>query len=166
MAVTGAIADAARSVLPVTWDALAGDSRYGDGFLARKVELVKENVFGEVIPEAQEDDHPLIVQDYCGKLVALTLIPAGIDFWMNAEITVTTTGTQEVAAYVDRAATLRQLGQDLLVETRKLQPDIEEILGFHRQRATRRPLISTLDEDFLTPDPLEFPRPYARTGRS
>lgn len=163
MAVPGAIAERARGILPVTWDALSRDTqRFGDGLLEDKIDLVKEALFGTVIPATDEDDHPLRVIDYAAKMVAYELISPGIDFWMNEVIQESASGTNETHAWIDRAEKLRLLGERLGWEIRRDEPMIFGLLG--RKPALKRiPImgISTpADDVLLTPNPREFPAPY------
>ena len=166
MAVEGAIAERARAELPVAWDALSLAPQFGDALLQAKIDAVKEAVFGVVVTPGAEDAYPLMVLNYVGKLVALELITPGIDYWMSEPITVSATGTQETTAYTDRAAMLIRLREDLLKQTRLLWPDVSALVGFTRVSNAAIPLLSTMDEPFITPSPLEFPRPYNATDRS
>lgn len=166
MAVEGAIAEQTRSKLPITWDALSRDSRYGDGLLQRSVDTVKEYLFGTVIPPASEDIYPLRVIDFAAKLVAIEIIPAGIDFWMNQPSSETATGTEEVHSFVDRPEALRQQREDLLKQTRAQWAEVQSLLGRVFTSGKGVPLVSTMEEELLTPSPLEFGRPYAPTARS
>jgi hypothetical protein len=167
--VAGAIAERSRRVIPVTWDALSVDGRYGDGLLQDTVDLVKENLFGSVINPGIEDTYPLRLLDYAGKLVALELITPGIDLWMN--MPTSENASDENRTWVDRAEKLRQLRDELLAETRRLAPEMETLIaaltGFRpTRRAVTAPGLSTIDDELLTPSPQEFSRPYARTARS
>src|SRR4051812_7734572 len=102
MAVDGVIAERARAVLPVTWDALSRDSRFGDGLITTALNTVKERTLGSVITPTLEGTLPLIVIDYVAKLVALELITPGIDYWhREGPMTIATTGTNETETYVD-----------------------------------------------------------------
>ena len=166
MAVTGVIADRARAELPVTWDALSLAPQFGDALLQTKIDTVKEAVFGVVVTPGAEDTYPLIVLSYVGKLVALEIITPGIDYWMQEPTSVSASGTNEQTAYTDRANMLRLLREDLLKQTRLMWPDVSGLIGFTRTNNGPRPLLSTIDEPFITPSPLEFPRPYVETGRS
>ena len=167
MPLEGAIAERTRAILPVTWDALAGDSRFGDGLLQTAIDYSKENVTGEVVVPADEaTTYPLIVIDYIAKMAALEIIPPWIDFWMNQPVSESATGTNENHSFEARAEVLKELRKDLLEETRRRAGEIADILGFRRQRSTGVPLSSTIDDEFLTPSPQEFPRPYAVTDRS
>jgi hypothetical protein len=167
MVIEGAIAERTRAIFPVTWDALARDSRYGDGLLQTTIDTVKESVTGEVIaPEDEASTYPLIVIDYIAKVVALEMISPGIDFWMNEPVSESATGTNENHSFVDRARTLSDLREQLLEETRAKAGEIAEILGYRRARRTGVPRSNTLEDEFLTPSHQEMPRLYAPTTRS
>ena len=166
MAVEGAIAERARAELPVTWDALSLAPQFGDALLQAKIDAVKEAVFGVVVTPNAEAAYPLMVVNYVGKLVALELITPGIDYWMSEPITVSATGTQETTSYTDRAAMLLRLREDLLKQSRALWPDVSALIGFTRVSSAPIPLLSTMEEPFITPSPFEFPRPYRETDRS
>lgn len=166
MAVEGAIAERTRGILPVTWDALAGDSRYGDGLLRSTIDTIKERIFGTVGLPATESLQPLIVIDYVAKLAALELINPGIDFWMNEPVAESAEGTNENHAFVNRAEELRQLRAFLIDETRRLAPEVDPLIDFTRISNAPRPRLNTIEDEFLTPSPQEFPRPFSRTSRS
>lgn len=166
MAVVGAIADRVRGILPLTWDALSKDSRYGDGLLRETIDTVKETVTGTNVLPAAEVSYPKIVVDYLAKVVALELISPGIDFWMNQPVSETATGVSEADAFVDRADKLIAQRKELLEETRRLWPLVSDLIGYSRITSGPVPLINTLDEPFLTPSPLEFQRPFKVTTRS
>ena len=161
MAVDGVIAKRVQGVLPVTWDALTRDSRFGDDSMQQVIDTVKENVFGTVVAPAAESAYPLMAIDYAAKLIALEIIPAGIDFWMNEAMAVSATGTNENHTFTDRAATLRDLRDDLLRETRLMRADVEALLGFRRATTRGVPRMNTIDDELLTPSPQDFPRPFA-----
>jgi hypothetical protein len=161
----GAIASQVSRIIPVTWHALGNDSRYGEVPLQAAIDLVKEAVFGNVIPLASENTYPLIVQDYVAKLIAIELIPAGIDYWMNQPMTETSTGTNEMHTFTERAEKLAELRKTLLDETRRVAADVAALVGYRRP-SRNRPRNNMIDEDFITPSPLEFPRPYAASERT
>ena len=165
MPVEGAIAVAARSVLPITWDALASDhARYGDALLQGKVNLIKESLFGSVISTITEETYALRVLQFAGKLVALEIISPGIDFWMNEPVAESATGTNENHTFIDRAAALRQLQAALLAETRRLAPEVLPLIGIPVTLKRIVPTISFADAALLTPSPIDLGRPYAETG--
>jgi hypothetical protein len=152
-------------VLPLTWDALATDDRYGEGLLAMALAIAREAVLGEQPTDVEEDALPLLVVDYVAKIAVIEIIPAGIDYWMSQTIAVATSGTNETETYTDRAAMLRSLLQDLLAETRANADDIAALVGYHKPVAAR-PRLNTINDVLLTPSPQEFPRPYTQTPLS
>ena len=163
MPVEGAIAARTKGILPITWDALSKDSRYGDSLLQTVINTTKENVTGVVIaPAAESTTYSLVVIDFIAKMAAIQIIPAGIDFWMNEPVSESSSGTNENHEFVDRAAQLSLLRTELLKETRLIAEDIAGILGFRRSPA-RIPRLNTIDDPLLTPSPQEFPRPYRET---
>jgi hypothetical protein len=166
MPVVGAIAERVAGILPVTWDALERDSRYGDALLRTAIDTMKMRVFGTNVTPLAESAYPMIVVDYVAKLVAIDLCNPGIDFWMSEVTSTSATGTNEVVTWVDRANQLSQLRKDLLEETRLMKPEVDPLIGFTPVTRTPRMAINTLDEDFVTPSPFEFPRPYRVTDRT
>lgn len=163
MPLPGDIAERTRGLLPVTWDALEGDPRYGDTLLATALEIARESVLGTQPSAAEEDVMPRIVVDYVAKVAALQMIPAGIDYWMSQTLSVVTTGTNETETYTDRAAMLRDLGKDLLIETRAKADMIAGIVNYQQAGHSPRPVLNTINDVLLTPSPQEFPRPYTQT---
>lgn len=163
MPVQGDIADAARAVLPVTWDALSRDTdRFGDVLLVDTINVVLEEMLGRVLTAAEIDLLPLRAIRFLGKKVALEMIPAGIDFWMSEPVQESAEGPNEVHTFIDRASRLQQLGQQLGIEIRRDEPAILALLG--RKAAPKhlpRMGISTpADDVLLTPDPRGFPAPF------
>lgn len=152
----------------MTWDALSKDTtRFGETLLRNTIDTVKFRVTGtNLAPTSEAASYPLIVVDYLAKLVALELITPGIDFWMSEPISESATGTNENHVFTDRAEALRLLRDDLLDETRRLWPEVAPLITFRRLSAAPRPRINTMDDEFLTPSPQEFPRPYRVTERS
>jgi hypothetical protein len=169
MPVEGAIAERTRGTIPITWDALSRDSRFGDGLLQTTIDTVKEIVFGTVVAPLAEATYPLVLIDYTAKLAALELINPGIDFWMNQPISESATGVNENHTFTERARELRELRKILLEDTRRDRADMEalvaELVGY-RRRNPGIPLLSSMDDELLTPSPQEFPRPYVATERS
>ena len=168
MAVTGVIADAVRGIIPITWDALSKDSRIGDAPLQRAIDLSKETVTGTIIATGEEGTYPVIVVDYIAKLATIEIAQAGVDFWMNQTVANTSTGTNEVTTYVDRAAAMDRLRQELILETRAKQPEISKLVGYYLDEGRAVPAMSSasLSPFHLTPSPEEFPRPYRQTQYS
>lgn len=166
MPVEGAVAERVQGLLPITWDALSKDPRYGDGLLRDTIDTVKQYVTGAVVAPATEANYPLIVIDYLAKLVAIELVPPGIDFWMNQSETIVTTGTNETETFTDRAEKLRQQREEWLKETRAKAAEMAILIGYSRQNYASRPALNTMDDEFITPSHQEFPRPFAQTERS
>lgn len=166
MAVEGEIADRIKAIMPITWDALSKDSRYGDDLLRKSIDTVKERIMGEVIDPENEGTYPLVVIDYLSKLSAVELINPGIDFWMSQPQTTTATGTAEQVSYPARTTELRNLRTTLLAEIKKLEPEVIPLIDYKRVSRAPRASSSTQNDPFLTPSPQEFPRPYGSTSYS
>lgn len=166
MAVVGAIADRVKGIIPVTWDALSQDARFGEALLRTAIDTKKEEVFGVVVADTAESTYPLIVINYVAKLVALELITPGIDYWRNEPVSVSATGTNEQTTYSDPVVALQALRESLLAETRRDWPLVKPLVSYTRLSTAPRARINTQDDEFLTPSPQEFPRPYRVTERS
>ena len=164
MAITGEIADRTRAIMPITWDALSKDSRYGEELLQNTINVVKERIFGDTPPE--ENVMALVVVDYTSKLIALELINPGIDFWMSQPQSATATGTAEDVTYPSRTTELRNLRTYLVAEIKKLEPEVIPLIDYNRLKRPPRASSSTQNDPFLTPSPQEFPRPFGSTSFS
>lgn len=148
----------AQGELPVTWDALSRDARFGEDRLLAKVSLVKEDLFGEDLPVDDElIRYSRRVRAYAGKLVAIEVITAAIDFWMDMGIQVTVDSPRETKQYESRIRTLQQQKKDLIAETRRVGPLIAEDITYVRATTIGVPGLSTIDDDLLTPSPQNFP---------
>jgi hypothetical protein len=101
---------------------------------SHRIDTKKEEIFGVVFPAA-EDLYPLIVINYVAKLVAIELIPAGIDYWRSEPITVSATGTNENTTYSDPVVALQQLREDLLAETSREWELVKPLIDFPVSRA-------------------------------
>lgn len=166
MAVEGAIADATRAVMPLTWDMLSQEPVFGDALLRSVIDTKKEEVLGAVGTPSAEDSLPLIVIRYLAKLVALELINPGMDAWRGKPTTVVTTGTNEQETFSDPITGLQQLRKDLLEQTRTEWGLVSPLISFRRLSNGPRPAMDTINDEFLTPSPQEFPRPYKVTDRT
>ena len=163
MPVEGVIAEAARRVLPVTWDALLRDTqRFGDALLQSVVDTVKDRLFGQVVTPQAEDQYPLRVIQFAGKMVALELVNPGIDFWMNELLQESASGVSETHTYVDRADKLRLQGERLAWEITRDADSIYALLGTAppRRRLPIMGISTPADDVLLTPNPREFPAPF------
>jgi hypothetical protein len=162
---TGAIYLRARSEMPYTWDALEKHPSYGDKFLQDKIEVVKLRILQQEILTENEVDLDIRVQDFLGKVSAIQVIPAGIDYWMNQHETVTTGGggTTEITSYPNRIDALKETYTRLIVQIRDLEDEVVDIIG-------GGPILSkgyipefadSIDEGFVTPSPTRNFRDYA-----
>lgn len=158
--IQGAVASQARQYLPVTWDALSQDQRYGDRFLQARVDTVKYRLFATVVNAvAEATTYDLFVLDFMGKVAVLQIIPAGIEYWSDRHISVSTTGTSEVVSYPDRLKSLQALQEWLTVEVAKDWQDVQAILPFKIRRKGKFPKVSDTDP-LLTASPKDFPSEY------
>jgi hypothetical protein len=156
----GRIADQTRSILPVTWDALLTDSRIGDTVLTARLDYAQSFILGAVQTTPQEDALDPLVVEFVAKFAATQIIDTAIDFWMDTSITRTTTGTSEVVSYESRINALKELKGNLIKELAELAGLVEPLIPVQVQRR-QRPLLSTINDELLTPDPQQFGRPYA-----
>jgi hypothetical protein len=166
MPVVGAIADATRAVMPTTWDMLSEERGFGDGLLRQVIDTKKEEILGQKGTVEAEDALPLIVIRYVAKMAALELINPALDAWRNKPISINTTGTSEIETYTDPTTALSALRKQLLEETRKEWGLVAPLIAYRRVSSGPRPASNTLNDEFLTPSPQEFPRPYRVTDRS
>jgi hypothetical protein len=166
MAVEGEIATRTQAIMPITWDALSKDSRFGESLLRSTIDIVKTRIMGENVDPENEVNYPLLVIDYLSKLAALELINPGIDFWMSQPQATTTTGTSEQVAYPARTAELRNLRTQLLLEVKRLEPSVQPLIEYRQVSQAPRASSSTQGDEFLTPSPQEFPRPFGSTSFS
>lgn len=150
---TGAIYRAAKSILPSTWDAL--EKRYGDALLQDHINASKLNVFGTEVSVADESTYDIRVILYIAKIVALCIIPAGIDYWLDQKIAIATSGSNENSSYPDRIAALKELREQLIGEVSAERGVIESILGVGQVLPSGQvPQFSEGKEDgFITPLP-------------
>src|ERR1700754_1857099 len=108
MAVAGVIADRIAGILPVTWDALSKDTRFGETRLRSTIDYIKFLVLNKTVTPTAEAAQPLLVIDYIAKLTAIELCAAGITLWMTELVAESATGTAEQHVYIDRAAALEK----------------------------------------------------------
>ncbi len=157
----GAIADRAKAFIPVTWDALNGDGRYGPTVLQGRVERAKYEVLGATAPlEGAEVTLSDDLQEHIAKRSVVKIIPAGIEFWADRPISITTTGTQEVVAYESRINQLRELYKQLQQEIALEEPTYTPIVQTSGFAA-----VSDGQSDILiTENPFDFPRTYGDEG--
>lgn len=153
---TGAIARAARAIIPVTWYALERTNKYGDSLLQDKIEVVKMRVFNSVISVANEATYDVRVINFLAKLAVLEIIPGAVDYWMDQHITVTTTGTSEMVSYPDRIAALWKIYERLVGEIADEKPVIEDILDIPELAKLYQTPVFSEGKEFMTPLPSKF----------
>lgn len=156
------ITEQTRSIFPVTWDALKEDERIGDSVLEARVSYAKNFVLGsEPSEEVQEGLNALVVE-FVAKTAALEIINTAIDYWKEIAISIVTTGTHEQETYANRIDTLEKLVKRLLADLAKLEPIVAPLIpAIQERRSSGAPLISTMEEELLTPNPKDFGAAYA-----
>lgn len=152
---TGAIYQAAKSFLPITWERLEGSDHYGDKQLQNKVEIAKLSLLGVEIPVEDEGNLDIRVAAYIAKIAVISVIPAGKDYWAAMAVSKTATGTDESVSYPDRIAMLEQLHEQLVEEIADDRDDIAELIDLPNvRRSNSVPSVSDgTDEGFITPNP-------------
>lgn len=160
---TGEISDQARQLMPITWDELSKDARYGDRMLQTRINYVKYKLFATIVDPLEEvtSYNPLLL-DFVAKNVALQIIPAGIDYWMNQQESISTSGTREAVSYPNRINALKNLKEWLEVEVSNLRPEFDG--QFAVRKKSRAPKVSN-GNDLITPNPQKFPRAFDENGR-
>lgn len=168
MALSGVIADRAKAIIPITWDALSKDGRVGDVPLQSAIDLAKETVTGVVVQPTQEETYPVVVVDYIAKIAVIEICSAGVDYWMNQSVAFSAAGTNESLSYSDRARVLEDLRRSLLEETRMKMPEVQKMVGYWIDNGRAVPQMNTaeINQYHLTPSPEEFPRPFRQTQYS
>ena len=152
-----------KAIIPVTWDALWNDTkRGGESVLVSAIEYVEALIFGDIPDEEAQKEMKQIVIEFAAKSAVLEIIDPAIDFWMEKKTAVTTTGTNEQVTYPDRIAALKELKKNLLEQLAKLEPIVAPLIPVITERRSKgKPLLSTLEDDLLTPNPQDFGPAYA-----
>lgn len=154
---TGLVARAVRSMIPTTWDALARADYYGTSLLNERIRVAKEIALGPVLADSDESTLTALMREYLATLAAIEIIPAGIEYWMNQKIAVSTTGTNETTSFTDRQlALLKSLLPQLRAKAASLatNPGIVSSLVLPGEA----PMVSGNDCGVLvTEDPYDFP---------
>jgi hypothetical protein len=156
----GRIATNAKSIIPITWDALSGDARVGDSALTARIQYAEALITGAVLDDTGEDALDPLVAEFITKYAVVEIIPMAIDFWMNMSVTETTTGTAEVTSYESRITALKELRTELVAKLAELEPVVEPLIP-NQQTRRSRPLLSSINDELLTPEPSDLGRPYA-----
>lgn len=156
----GRIADIARSNIPIIWDALSNDSRVGDPTLDAREAYVTNLIFGDTLTDLEQDALAQLVADYAGMKLAVDVIDVSIDFWMVQSETATTQQPVEIESYPERLKSLMERKKALLVMIANIEPLIVPLIPSVLARSTA-PLVSTIDDELLTPNPQDMGRKYA-----
>lgn len=106
---TGPVVDGIAQYMPVTFDVLRTDDRFGDRFLQRYADRAKREMFGYVDPPDYENQYDPQLIDYLAKVAAKHLILPAKDYWARQFRTRTTQSPVETSSYPDMLAALDQL---------------------------------------------------------
>lgn len=156
---TGAIVDGVRMYLPITFDYLQRDKRFGDRALQQNAELIKAKVLGYTVTPDQEQGLELVLLDFLSKRVALELITPGIDFWSRQMKTATSTNTQEVSSYPDMIASLKDQRLHLAHELTNDWRDVKLLVPDVPQRkVVPMPVSSLAGLPHVSRNPQQMPR--------
>lgn len=115
----GALTEAVRRNVPASYRAMIGPSEYTSYYsladLQTLVEYVELRLFATKADLTAEASvwSPLQI-DFIGKVATVKFIPAAIDYWMDQQETVQTTGTNETESFAARLAHLREVQRDLM----------------------------------------------------
>lgn len=160
---TGTIYERAKANLPTTWNILEALPTYGDKYLQDKIEIHKLNVLGSVVAVEDEEDLDIRVQEFIAKCAVLSVIPAGVDYWLDQQQMISATGTHETVSFPDRISALWKLYEKLMAEIAREQPIIDDITDTPiASPAGSAPQFSEgTDEGFVTPLPGKNFKDYA-----
>lgn len=153
----GRIADSAQSNIPITWDALLRDPRVGSAVLTSREDYIVSLIFNTELTDLEEEALNNLVVEYVGKTLAVEALDIGIEFWMVQSQTVTTHGPYEVANFPVSLEHLKERKASLQADLARLFPLVSPLIPNILDRtSTNRPLISSIDDDLLTPAPQDF----------
>lgn len=157
----GLVADATKSHMGETFDGLVSSEHYGSGYVMRKIDVIKQRVLNSP-PDVEDEDtlHKLVI-DYLGKLAAIDLMPAAIDYWARqAQTDSTGSDPTETVSYPDRLEAMKQLQEELLRQTRRDEIVVTPLLEDPRTRdaVLVGPAIDEVDDCKVTAEPRFFPR--------
>lgn len=167
MAVESPIALSARGYLPQTWDALANSTYYGESLLDIKLKFIKFALFGTVVnTNAEENSYNPFVIEFAAKALAITIIPAGADYYSDKQISLIATGTSESKTYPDRIAGLWTINARLVKELKDMEPQVQKYIpGAGIKNVSSVARNSGVGRPYLTTDPQAFwPEKLYATG--
>lgn len=168
----GPIYQAAKAIMPITWNRLEDSYSYGDKQLQNKIDVAKFSLYGTEMSVADEYNMDIRVVDYLAKVAVVSVIPAGKDYWASTSSSKVTTGTDEQVTYPDRINMLDELHQQLTQEIAAYRDEISAIIDLPSVRSNNSiPQVSNgTDVGFITPNPNTNFRDYGfavnRDGRN
>lgn len=146
-----------KNILSVTWDAMSQDARVDDSALVDPITFAEVLFLGEEPDEAAQLAMNRLVVEFIAKVAAVDLIPAAIDYWLEQKTSITTSGTNETVTFPDRIRALEKLKESLLRDIAKLEPIVEPLIPvIQTRRGASAPLMSTIGDELLTPNPQDF----------
>jgi hypothetical protein len=159
---TGAVARAARGMVPDAWESVRGVKDYGDVELQRQIELAKLRVIRSPVTMAAENSLDPRVVDYIAKKVLVDgVIETAIDIMRNKVVTRTARGnSEEVESYPDRIRSLENQLQRFEEDLEAQLAEVEEIIGAPTGPLQQGPELDIADP-LITPGLESFPSPYA-----
>jgi hypothetical protein len=158
----GRIADNAKSNVPVTWDMLSKDKRVGDATLTEREKYVIRLIFGVALEEATENALDQLVIEYAGKRLALEVIDVAIDLISHLSQMESTQQPVEIVQFPDRLKNLKEQKKDLIVGLAELEPLVVGLIpNLQARRSRSAPLLSSMNDDLLTPNPGDLGPIYA-----
>lgn len=98
----GLIAQQVRSLMPATWDALSKVDYMGPALLSERILIAKYMALPAVVATQDEVGFSPLMRDYIATLAAIEIIPAGLEYWAQQKISISTTGTNETTSFTDR----------------------------------------------------------------
>jgi len=165
----GALTEVVRRYVPASYRAMIGPSEassyYSLSDLQAIVVYVQERLFATHADMTAEAAvwSPLQLE-FIGKVATVKFIPAAIDYWMDQQEQVTTTGTNETETFANRLSHLREVQKELLEDIAQEAPYV-----LPQYLASTEVKVSYYDDDLqilITPDPQQFQRAYRhRPGR-
>jgi hypothetical protein len=149
---TGAVAQKVKEHIPIVWDALSKDARYGDTSLQGRIDVTKFRLFGTSVSAATEATmyNPLVL-DYVGKLSSLSILVAAADYWSAQTTQETITGTDESRSFPDRLKHVWDLYKQIKTQADDMASEVAEFGVIPPFKKGSYP--KTRSEPWLSPNP-------------
>lgn len=158
--VAGTVSESVKNLMPLTWRALFAASYYGEARLLQRINVGKYKAFPSSVAESDESTWTVLMIEYAAMYAALEIIPAGIEYWMNQQTSVSTTGTNENVSFTDRANQLKDLAEWLQKQVTMLASN-PDVVGYLREPTDVPDVSYPDDDDMLTSNPYDFPRAFS-----